>query len=55
MTSDESATQNDWWADIMNDDWKDILDATATDSHSKVRECRTIMSKLVAPSSVLLV
>ncbi|ONL97665.1 Protein PHOSPHATE STARVATION RESPONSE 1 [Zea mays] len=35
MTSDESATQNDWWADIMNDDWKDILDATATDSHSK--------------------
>jgi len=53
MTSDETAKQNDWWADIMNDDWKDILDATATDSHSKVRNCRTIISKLVAPSSVL--
>jgi len=35
MTSDETAKQNDWWADIMNDDWKVILDATATDSHSK--------------------
>jgi hypothetical protein len=56
MTSDETAKQNDWWADIMNDDWKVILDATATDSHSKVRNCRTIMSsKLVAPSSVLVV
>ncbi|CAD6211066.1 unnamed protein product [Miscanthus lutarioriparius] len=38
MTSDETAKQNDWWADIMNDDWKDILDATATDSHSKIAE-----------------
>ncbi|OEL31344.1 Protein PHOSPHATE STARVATION RESPONSE 1 [Dichanthelium oligosanthes] len=35
MTSDEVAKQNDWWAEIMNDDWKDILDATATDSQSK--------------------
>ncbi|CAN6306762.1 unnamed protein product [Urochloa humidicola] len=35
MTSDEAAKQNDWWAEIMNDDWKDILDATATDSQSK--------------------
>jgi hypothetical protein len=25
MTSDETAKQNDWWADIMNDDWKVIL------------------------------
>lgn len=41
MTSDETAKQNDWWADIMNDDWKDILDATATDSQSKVRNCTT--------------
>jgi hypothetical protein len=55
ITSNETAKQNDWWADIMNDDWKDILDATATDSRSKVRNCRTIMSKLVAPSSVLVV
>ena len=38
MTSDEVAKQNDWWAEIMNDDWKDILDATATDSQSKVHE-----------------
>jgi hypothetical protein len=51
ITSNETAKQND----IMNDDWKDILDATATDSRSKVRNCRTIMSKLVAPSSVLVV
>ncbi|KAL5218250.1 hypothetical protein ABZP36_018934 [Zizania latifolia] len=29
------AKQNEWWADIMDDDWKDILDATATDSQSK--------------------
>jgi hypothetical protein len=36
MTSDEVAKQNDWWAEIMNDDWKDILDATDTDSQSKV-------------------
>jgi SHAQKYF class myb-like DNA-binding protein len=35
MTSSEVAKQNDWWAEIMNDDWKDILDATATDSQSK--------------------
>ncbi|TVU47203.1 hypothetical protein EJB05_06794 [Eragrostis curvula] len=35
MASDEVANQNEWWADIMNDDWKDILDATATDSQSK--------------------
>ncbi|CAN6325333.1 unnamed protein product [Urochloa humidicola] len=35
MTSDEVAKQNDWWAEIINDDWKDILDATATDSQSK--------------------
>lgn len=35
MPSDEVAKQNDWWAEIMNDDWKDILDATATDSQSK--------------------
>uniref|UniRef100_A0A0E0KD97 HTH myb-type domain-containing protein n=1 Tax=Oryza punctata TaxID=4537 RepID=A0A0E0KD97_ORYPU len=34
VTSDV-AKQNEWWADIMNDDWKDILDATATDSQSK--------------------
>ncbi|EEC75183.1 hypothetical protein OsI_11411 [Oryza sativa Indica Group] len=34
VTSD-AAKQNEWWADIMNDDWKDILDATATDSQSK--------------------
>ncbi|WVZ56797.1 hypothetical protein U9M48_007277 [Paspalum notatum var. saurae] len=35
VPSDEVAKQNDWWAEIINDDWKDILDATATDSHSK--------------------
>uniref|UniRef100_J3LNF4 HTH myb-type domain-containing protein n=1 Tax=Oryza brachyantha TaxID=4533 RepID=J3LNF4_ORYBR len=34
ITSDV-AKQNEWWADIMDDDWKDILDATATDSQSK--------------------
>ncbi|KAJ1297314.1 hypothetical protein BS78_01G365800 [Paspalum vaginatum] len=36
VPSDEVAKQNDWWAEIMNDDWKDILDATAIDSHPKV-------------------
>ncbi|KAM0828144.1 hypothetical protein ACQ4PT_067738 [Festuca glaucescens] len=35
VTSDVVAKQNEWWADIMNDDWKDILDATANDSQSK--------------------
>ncbi|XP_062215715.1 protein PHOSPHATE STARVATION RESPONSE 1-like [Phragmites australis] len=35
MTSDEVVKQNEWWAEIMNDDWKDILDATATDAQSK--------------------
>ncbi|KAK1650366.1 hypothetical protein QYE76_068171 [Lolium multiflorum] len=34
VTSDVAAQQNEWW-DIMNDDWKDILDATANDSQSK--------------------
>uniref|UniRef100_A0A0D9VTL5 HTH myb-type domain-containing protein n=1 Tax=Leersia perrieri TaxID=77586 RepID=A0A0D9VTL5_9ORYZ len=34
LTSDV-AKQNEWWADIIDDDWKDILDATATDSQSK--------------------
>ncbi|XP_051181340.1 protein PHOSPHATE STARVATION RESPONSE 1 [Lolium perenne] len=34
VTSDVVAQQNEWW-DIMNDDWKDILDATANDSQSK--------------------
>ncbi|KAL6649860.1 hypothetical protein ACP70R_014084 [Stipagrostis hirtigluma subsp. patula] len=35
MTSDEVAKQNEWWSEIINDDWKDILDATATDSQPK--------------------
>jgi hypothetical protein len=41
VASDEVANQNEWWAGIMNDDWKDILDATATDSQSKVCYCHT--------------
>jgi hypothetical protein len=36
VTSDVVAKQNEWWAEIMNDDWKDILDATANDCQSKV-------------------
>jgi SHAQKYF class myb-like DNA-binding protein len=35
VTSDVVAKQNEWWAEIMNDDWKDILDAADNDSHSK--------------------
>lgn len=41
MLSDEVANQSEWWAEIMNDDWKDILDATATDSQTKVHNCNT--------------
>lgn len=41
MLSDEVANQSEWWAEIMNDDWKDILDATATDSQTKVCNCNT--------------
>jgi hypothetical protein len=37
------AQQNEWW-DIMNDDWKDILDATANDSQSKVCTLNAIKS-----------
>ncbi|XP_044375295.1 protein PHOSPHATE STARVATION RESPONSE 1 isoform X2 [Triticum aestivum] len=35
VTSDVVAKQNEWWAEIMNDDWRDILDATAADPQSK--------------------
>uniref|UniRef100_A0ACD5YPA2 Uncharacterized protein n=2 Tax=Avena sativa TaxID=4498 RepID=A0ACD5YPA2_AVESA len=35
VTSDVVAKQNEWWAEIMNDDWKDILDAADNDSQSK--------------------
>ncbi|XP_047071739.1 protein PHOSPHATE STARVATION RESPONSE 1-like isoform X2 [Lolium rigidum] len=46
VTSDVVAQQNEWW-DIMDDDWKDILDATANDSQSKsmVQPCNSAASQ----------
>lgn len=35
VTSDVVAKQNEWWEEIMDDDWRGILDATTTDSQSK--------------------
>ncbi|XP_010934244.1 protein PHOSPHATE STARVATION RESPONSE 2 [Elaeis guineensis] len=29
MASDDLAKQNEWWTDLMNDDWKDILNETS--------------------------
>jgi hypothetical protein len=55
VTSDVVAQQNEWW-DIMNDDWKDILDATANDSQSKVCTLNAIrVIAVVAVSCVLVV
>jgi hypothetical protein len=36
VASAEVANQNEWWAGIINDDWKDIFNATAIDSESEV-------------------
>ncbi|XP_078173498.1 protein PHOSPHATE STARVATION RESPONSE 1-like isoform X2 [Carex rostrata] len=32
VATEDLTKQNEWWSDIINDDWKDILDATATES-----------------------
>ncbi|KAJ8465380.1 hypothetical protein OPV22_027932 [Ensete ventricosum] len=37
MVSDDLSKQNEWWSDIMNVDWKDLLnDTTIAESQSKV-------------------
>jgi hypothetical protein len=37
VATDDLTKQNEWWSDIINDDWKDILDATATESQPRVQ------------------
>ncbi|WOL06162.1 protein PHOSPHATE STARVATION RESPONSE 2 isoform X1 [Canna indica] len=37
MVSDDLSKQKEWWSDMMNDDWKEILDdTTAVESQQKV-------------------
>nr|CAD1836126.1 unnamed protein product [Ananas comosus var. bracteatus] len=36
MASDELIKQNEWWNDFINDDWKDIYDANASEPQPKV-------------------
>lgn len=37
VASDDLAKQNEWWTDLMNDDWKDILNETnASECQPKV-------------------
>lgn len=39
VVSNDLSKQNDWWSDIMNVDWKDLLnDTTIAESQSKVLE-----------------
>ncbi|KAJ4733005.1 myb-related protein 1 [Rhynchospora pubera] len=35
VVTEDLTKQNEWWSDIINVDWKDVLDATATDSQPK--------------------
>ncbi|XP_008785163.2 protein PHOSPHATE STARVATION RESPONSE 2-like [Phoenix dactylifera] len=42
VASDDLAKQNEWWTDLMNDDWKDILNETSAS------ECQT---KSVQPAT----
>lgn len=37
VATEDLTKQNEWWSDIINDDWKDILDATTTESQLKVQ------------------
>lgn len=37
VATEDLTKQNEWWSDIINDDWKDILDATATESQPTVQ------------------
>ncbi|KAF3328095.1 protein PHR1-LIKE 1-like protein [Carex littledalei] len=32
VATEDLTKQNEWWSDIINDDWKDILDAATTES-----------------------